>query len=104
MTPPTAAQSVRDVGRSETLRGFLKFLALQLSMASTLLLTFVWVNAFTFGYETTVYINHWGEAFVEGLLIFGLLWPVLSVGLYLLAVDAGVIGELPADREEAAAR
>ena len=74
------------------MRGFLKWLSLVLLLAYAQLFTLVWVNAYTFGYETTIYVNRWGEATLEGLVIFGVFWPVVSVGLYFLAVDGGVIG------------
>jgi len=74
------------------MRGFLKWLALVVVLVFAQLFTMVWLNAYTFGYETTVYINQWGEAMVEGLLLFGVLWPVVSVGLYFLAVDGGLLG------------
>lgn len=75
------------------MRGFLKWLSLVLILAYAQLFTLIWVNAYVFGYETTVYVNALGEADVEGLVIFGVFWPVVSVGLYFLARDGGVIGE-----------
>ena len=74
------------------MRGFLKWLGLVLLLAYAQLFTLVWLNAYTFGYEATVYVNEWGEGNVEGLLLFGVLWPVATVGLYFLAVDGGVFG------------
>lgn len=75
------------------MRGFLKWLALVLVLAYAQLFTLVWVNAYTFGYEATIYVDRWGEAAVEGLVLFGVLWPVVTVGLYVLDVDGGVFDE-----------
>lgn len=74
------------------MRGFLKWLGLVLVLAYAQLFTLVWLNAYTFGYEATVHLNRWGEATAEGLVLFAVFWPVVSVGLYFLAVDGGVIG------------
>lgn len=75
------------------MRGFLERLALVFVLAYAQLFTLMWVKAYVFGYEATLYIDRWGEAAVEGLVLFGVFWPVVSVGLYFLAVDGGVIGE-----------
>ncbi|MFP3940550.1 MAG: IPTL-CTERM sorting domain-containing protein [Thermoanaerobaculia bacterium] len=48
-------------------------------LAYAQLFTLVWVNAYTFGYETTIYINRWGEATLEALVLFGLFWPVVAL-------------------------
>lgn len=42
--------------------------------------TLVWVNANVFGYEATLSIDRWGGAAAEGLVLFGVFWPVVSVG------------------------
>jgi len=72
-------------------RDFIKFLSLLLVLAYSMLFTLVWVNAYTFGYHTTIFVDKLGEANLEGLVLFAVFWPVVSVGLYFVAVDAGVL-------------
>lgn len=69
------------------LRGFLKFLGVLMATGLALLLTMTWVSAYVSGGSTTIYINKLGEAAPELVLFYGLVWPVISVGLYLLTVD-----------------
>lgn len=69
------------------MRGFLKFLAVLMLLAYSWLFTVFWLSAYTFGYRATIHINKWNEANPEALFLFVFFWPVVSVGLYFLAVD-----------------
>lgn len=71
-------------------RGFIKLLAVLMAAGLALLLTTVWLNAYVFGGSTTIYVNKLGEAGAELALFYGVVWPVISVGLYFLAVDSEV--------------
>jgi hypothetical protein len=62
-------------------------LAVSFLLAMSLTFMHIFQLAYLSDYEVTVYINKYGEAIPELLILTLIVWPVISVGLYLYVHD-----------------
>ena len=64
-------------------KSWLEVLALSFLLSLAIVFTVIFNVAVLGGGKTTVYLNKYGEMIPELLLLHFVVWPVISVGLYL---------------------
>ena len=64
-------------------KAWLEVLALSFLLSLAIVFTVIFNMAVLGGGKTTVYLNKYGEMIPELLLLHFVVWPVISVGLYL---------------------
>jgi len=64
-------------------KSWLEVLALSFLLSLAIVFTVIFNMAVLGGGKTTVYLNKYGEMIPELLLLHFVVWPVISVGLYL---------------------
>ena len=70
-------------------RLFLKIQAVAATFALSLVAYLTWATAYIYDYQTTVYVNKYGEALAELFLFHLVVIPVIAAGLALLFGDVG---------------